>query len=635
MPSQSGVKMLPKGGARADMLSDIADFLLFGANALAFGLLCSAVLYFCYHRARSNGYSPPVSASIILTGIAGGMVLTSLLKHSNTTRVFEFWLEYFWTPLVLSAVATAILLAILPRRKMRTFGRRRVRFPLVGIGRALIIIGIVITGLAVVLWRLGKVDADVVSNALILALVFLLGTGRYLIRRARQALAAPAIEELLASDSRQPVLYLRAFAQESQFFVIGPASEYRAYSQSWHARMSKPDQNIGVSFEEFLGGTLSHSIGPFIGLGSPEDYLPPGGATRTYADDTHWKDLFSRYACQSACIVAEIVKSTNLRWELSEIRREGLQEKLYLFEHCAEGSYKFQWAVWKMLWLLRGVRRVRWSQSARELADLGYEIAFEDPGPGSIITFDRQGRATVLTTSAEKPEEFVNPIRDWLTFREKTGRHVPVSCPRCGTPFYVFRAASDRCWCDACNLALLPGAAYRRVLVWVIACIYWTELLLSPFLIVPVLSILVSAADWHYRAVGITVLALLLFAIVTHIFVIKRAWDGSPKDDPKAAAWYRFAAGEGSPLAMVNLGLMHRKGWGGLPKDDVAAEFWYRKAADAGSPAGMNNLGFLYEYGLGGLNKSETDALAWYWKAASLGQSQAKESLRRLGQTAR
>ncbi len=52
---------------------------------------------------------------------------------------------------------------------------------------------------------------------------------------------------------------------------------------------------------------------------------------------------------------------------------------------------------------------VAWHTFADELESLGYELSFDDPGPGSLITFDAHGRQVILTTEADLPEEFIEP----------------------------------------------------------------------------------------------------------------------------------------------------------------------------------------------------------------------------------
>jgi hypothetical protein len=216
-----------------------------------------------------------------------------------------------------------------------------------------------------------------------------------------------------------------------------------------------------VTFEEYLAEALSNSIGPFVALGSPEDYLPPEGALRAYADDTHWKEIFHRFARQSACIVAEVGASANLRWEFSQICHEGMQEKLFIFTPYCTAGYGLQWAFWNLLWALKGLHRARWPAFSKELAKLGYDIRFEDPGLGSVITFDAQGRGVLLTAQARRPKEFVAPVAAWVKAREKTGRHVRVSCTACEKPHYVWPTHAQEAgkyWCASCEMTYYPGA---------------------------------------------------------------------------------------------------------------------------------------------------------------------------------
>jgi hypothetical protein len=370
-----------------------------------------------------------------------------------------------------------------------------------------------------------------------------------------------------------------------------------------------------------------------VALGSPEDYLPPEGALRTYADDTTWKDLFYRFAQQSACIVTEIGRSANLRWEFTQIRNKGLQEKLFVLTPCSQAGYRFHWTVLNLFWFLKGLYPVRWREFSRDLSELGYEVSFGNPGPGSVIMFDADGRGMVLTSRARQPSEFIEPIAAWVGAREKTGRHVRVSCSLCGEALYLSSTEAGiagKPWCEVCESTSQPGARLRRILTQIVICVYWAYMLLSPSALMAIFAIFIPGAGWRGRLLGGAVGGLLLLTIAMHVWVVHRAWDGLPRDDKKTANWYRHAADAGDTNAMVNLGIMYRRGWGGLPRDDVQAASLYRRAAEAGNASGMNNLGFLYENGMGGLPKSDAEAIKWCAKAASLGDTHAQESLKRL-----
>lgn len=612
--------------------------LLFGANAALYICAVCAFVYFGYRRLRIKGYPPPAAVAIFLTAVALGIALTVLrqvpMRTTHSVFWFElFWVNDFWAPLLLSALVMGILLAILPRLRIRVFGQRRVRFPLVWVGRALIALGLALSATGIVLWSRGLERGWHLAVFGLLLTLIATPTALFVIGLGEKAKSVPALEEVLANDSRSPVLYLRAFLRESQCFVIGPKSEYAANAKSWHAMQATWEQNIGIKFEEYLGDALSRSIGPFIALGNPEDYLPPEGALRTYADDSHWKDLFHRFAEQSACMVVEVGKSSNLHWEFMEIRQKGLQTKLFVFTAFSRSGFRLQWAFWNLLWLLKGIRPARWHDFSGDLRNLGYDMGLEDPGPGSVITFDHEGRAMVLTTGARRPEDFVGPIAAWITSREKTGRHFRMSCSQCGRPIYSSAMPSEttgKFWCQACEISSLPGFRVRKTLRRVAGYVCWAYLLL-PYLVGYILVRGFSPeAGWGGRVLGGMVISLLPLAFGVYNWAKRTAWDGSPKDDRRAAGWYREAAAAGSTSAMVNLGLMYRRGWGGLSADDVEAARWYLKAAERGHPGGMNNLGYLYEKGLGGLPKDQAKAITWYEKAASLGQTQSQQSLKRL-----
>jgi hypothetical protein len=145
--------------------------LLFAANALLLCLGCSAFLYFCYRRVRVKGYRPPAAAAIILIAVVVGITLTVLRKPNQNSTYSRFFFDYFWVPLLLSTIAMGILIFILPRRRNRVFGQRRVRFPFVGVGRALIGFGLALIAVAVVLLACGKESGSLVVAAVAFTLV--------------------------------------------------------------------------------------------------------------------------------------------------------------------------------------------------------------------------------------------------------------------------------------------------------------------------------------------------------------------------------------------------------------------------------------------------------------------------------
>lgn len=372
------------------------------------------VFFAGYHRIRVKGYRPPAAGGLLVAVGTVGIGLAAVGAHAASPRTSPslIFFEMLWIPLLVSAIGMTIVILVLPQRP-RVFGERRVLFPFVWIGRVLIGAGLVFPVFAVALWLRGRESGWFVLEYVVVALtlgVFFRPTADFLTRRWRETKSVPVLGEVLAKDPRSPVLYLRAFAQESQFFVIGPKSDYGAYAKSWHATVATEEQAIGLTFEEYLGDAFVAQIGPFIALGSPQDYLSPEGALRTYADDAHWESLFLRFAREAACIVAEVGKSSNLHWEFTRIRQEGLHQKLFIFTRLSHRGYAHQWAFWNLLWRLKGLHSANWQEFSREFTRLGYEMDSRDPGSGSILTFDSDGRCVSIKTEARRPLDFVEPI---------------------------------------------------------------------------------------------------------------------------------------------------------------------------------------------------------------------------------
>jgi hypothetical protein len=206
------------------------------------------------------------------------------------------------------------------------------------------------------------------------------------------------IEDELKLDARPSVVFLRPFAAEDLTFV-------------------EPK----VTFEQYLGAAIRERIGPLVALGNPEDYLPRPGAIRTYADDEDWYEYFERLASQAACIVMMAANSDNLQRELTFVRREGLQHRLFIFTDLYGAPHGFYYTASKpIIWLLlqlygppRVDEKATWEQLAQSVKTLGFDLG-DDPGRGAVVTFDPEGRASVLVKGAETPSEFVEPIREYL-----------------------------------------------------------------------------------------------------------------------------------------------------------------------------------------------------------------------------
>src|SRR5262249_41530561 len=186
-------------------------------------------------------------------------------------------------------------------------------------------------------------------------------------------------------------------------------------------------------------------------------------------DDT-WQRELAQLARMARCIVAEVGSSGNLRWEFEHLRSKRLQQKLFFFS--APEATVAQWRSSGARFLgprLRGlVPPVDWKTFCSELGSLGYELSPDDPGPGSLLTFDSKGRQVLLTTEADLPDDFMEPLDDWLSGEKKTGRCVPVKCSKCGCSFHV-RPEHTESASLLCRLCRSPHRSLRRAVVAVLA----------------------------------------------------------------------------------------------------------------------------------------------------------------------
>lgn len=488
--------------------------------------------------ARQKGYRALGATLIILAGAAVGIGAT-IVRNPASSNNYRFIVDFLWLPLLFSAAATAFLILVLPRRINRVFGQRRVRFPFVWIGRGVIALGLLPIPVTSYLWLADRADLDLVVKGLGLVGI-LIPTGRYLIRRGRRLKEDPSFNQYLVKDPRPPVLYLRAFKQEQQFFVIGPTSKYGAYAKGLVADISEPEHRIGIPFEQYFSDAVESCLGPFVALGSPEDYLAPEGAFRMYATDTDWMENLSRLARESICLLVEMGKSTNLHWEFEHLRRERLQKKLFVItrhstatRHSPEGA-ALGWAFWAffgLVWRLQGLRSVNWKEFSNELASLGYELGFEDPGPGSVITFDAEGRGILLTTGADRPADYVKPIQAWMSGRQKIGHHVPVSCSKCGRGFHALseEAEVNEKWCRDCQEGSPRKSAWHKGAWEAIAPTVYVFLTASLFVaLIVAAGIWIPEGSFVGRHIGGIFSALILGPLAIWMVVLART-------DPPAA----------------------------------------------------------------------------------------------------
>jgi hypothetical protein len=365
-----------------------------------------------YYRARRKGYYPMLAATVVFGGalltVIAGLIVLDAFWYGRTTSVV---LLLFPVP----ALVVTVLVALLPRRPRRVGPRRSSflssRVPRVGLLVASFAAFVVILpvfvatgGYVIGIWPQSELVK--LGEKLPGGIFVMLGFSLAALAFARERLGAPGLADTVATDTRPPVLYLRAFQQESNPFVWVAPQERSRYTQRTY---SPPT----VTFEKYLGAEFTRQLGPFVALGNPLDWLPPEGAARSYAPDEDWQRHFLTLAGAATAIVMDGSHSDNLHWELAEITRNGWQRKLFLL--TTPVPQERGGGLWSAaLRSAKGVWIPRWEQLAAELTQAGLHVPPTKPDSGSVLAFDAAGRAEVLIHSAQQPEEFVTAVRTHL-----------------------------------------------------------------------------------------------------------------------------------------------------------------------------------------------------------------------------
>lgn len=226
---------------------------------------------------------------------------------------------------------------------------------------------------------------------------------------------------------------------------------------------------------------------------------------------------FDELARRSVCVIVEVTKSDNLRWEFEHLRSEGLQEKLFVLTRpCTEGS-KLSWAFWGLLWRLKGIRSMSWQEFSADLTRLGYQISFGDAGSGVVLGFDAESRGFVLTTEANWPKEFVEPIRAWIAEHRKVGNCIPSACTKCGREFYASPSASQAL-CRDCRLGATPAKrAWKR---------FGSSMSVFLIIVLPVvLTFLVAKvfqSAWVLRWIGWIYIVIFVLVLAGAVYLVGR-----------------------------------------------------------------------------------------------------------------
>jgi len=237
-----------------------------------------------FFRVKSKGYKPPFACLIVILSLiagvlAGGIAFytISIGQRTESFTVVMLWFFlafylFFGIGIGVSSLVMALVTAALPQRKARVFGARKVRFPFAIVGWFEIVGGTLLLLYLFSDFPLNKLlnHWNILAGTYLLAIL----PGLYFLELAKRRKKTLSLTQVIAEDKRPPVFYLRSFKEESLPFV----AEYTDTGGD------EPYANT-ITLEKYLSAKITELIGPFVALGSPEDYLPPEGAARFYAED--------------------------------------------------------------------------------------------------------------------------------------------------------------------------------------------------------------------------------------------------------------------------------------------------------------------------------------------------------------
>ena len=145
------------------------------------------------------------------------------------------------------------------------------------------------------------------SDAAVLMAYVLVGLGIVLIRTGWKYDVRRATD-VIASDTRPPVIYLRSFQDDVQSPVGG----------LWGVFLKVAGWFIPIGFEQELAAIMNR-VGPFVAVGRPGERLPELGASRFYFSDEEWKARVSALIADARLALILCGPTPNLWWEIDHV----------------------------------------------------------------------------------------------------------------------------------------------------------------------------------------------------------------------------------------------------------------------------------------------------------------------------
>lgn len=145
--------------------------------------------------------------------------------------------------------------------------------------------------------------------------------GSVFIRELGRRLLQPSAAELLQQDTRPPIVLLRSFADDGQFFPPISTGVATTASPGYQESLTR----FEAEFARYLA-----PFGPLVAIGEPGEPIPQLGAARAYVDDTKWKAVVDDLIDRSGLVLMIAGDTPGVQWELKEVLQEDHWRKLIL-----------------------------------------------------------------------------------------------------------------------------------------------------------------------------------------------------------------------------------------------------------------------------------------------------------------
>lgn len=167
-------------------------------------------------------------------------------------------------------------------------------------GNLLLVLGIVGLGIAA---AIQSADLDFLSTIALGTVVSLVSVGVGMLGRHISLTARGQSNALRAAsssrDPRPPVLYLRAFADDTAVADANVTNDF-----------------VQFSTEEERLARVVEPIGPLTAIGDPRQPLPMPGAIRVYESDESWQARVIAFLEQAPLVILRLSETPGLLWEL-------------------------------------------------------------------------------------------------------------------------------------------------------------------------------------------------------------------------------------------------------------------------------------------------------------------------------